>query len=202
MRDDTDKKQDTGSLRELIARLGLIIHPRVEANVSTVATNPPPRNEPSQLRRLGRYPVTGRLGAGGMGDVLQVHDLDIGRELAAKVIRGEADSKALAKFILEAQITGQLEHPNVVPNGFGLYDVIGNLYEWCRDPFLTTAYKLPPRMPDGWRNYPAETFKDARINRGGGWTNTAIFARPAYRYRSAPSARGINLGCRPARTIH
>ncbi|MBI4618417.1 MAG: serine/threonine protein kinase, partial [Planctomycetes bacterium] len=72
--------------------------------------------------QLGRYPVRGTVGRGGMGEVLLVRDPEIGRDLAAKVILGGtgsagtlADRKALEKFLVEAQVTGQLEHPNIVP---------------------------------------------------------------------------------------
>ena len=44
---------------------------------------------------LGRYPVAGQLGAGGMGEVLQVRDDDLGREVASKVILGQADQSLL-----------------------------------------------------------------------------------------------------------
>ncbi|MBI4615033.1 MAG: tetratricopeptide repeat protein [Planctomycetes bacterium] len=67
---------------------------------------------------LGRYPVEGSLGSGGMGDVLLVRDPDLGRTLAAKVIRGregDIDRTLFEKFVIEAQVTGQLEHPNIVP---------------------------------------------------------------------------------------
>ncbi|MBN4054968.1 hypothetical protein JYT15_00505 [Acidimicrobium ferrooxidans] len=61
-----------------------------------------------------RYPVTGELGAGGMGLVYRVQDRSLERELAAKVLRRD-DPRSLDKFILEAKITGLLEHPNIVP---------------------------------------------------------------------------------------
>ena len=64
---------------------------------------------------LGRYPVTGLLGSGGMGDVLSVRDQHLGREIAAKVIRGSFSAIIRARFIQEAQITGMLQHPNIVP---------------------------------------------------------------------------------------
>ncbi len=68
---------------------------------------------------LGRYPIVGHLGAGGMGEILLVRDEELGRDLAAKVILGEPgavlDQQKLEKFLLEAQITGQLQHPNIVP---------------------------------------------------------------------------------------
>ncbi|MBI4617974.1 MAG: tetratricopeptide repeat protein [Planctomycetes bacterium] len=68
--------------------------------------------------KLGRYPVEGKLGEGGMGEVLMVRDPDLGRELAAKVIRGgrgASDGILLEKFVIEARVTGQLEHPGIVP---------------------------------------------------------------------------------------
>ncbi len=64
---------------------------------------------------LARYPVSGQLGAGGMGQVLAIHDPALGREMAAKLIRGTASSTMKARFIQEAQITGRLEHPGIVP---------------------------------------------------------------------------------------
>jgi serine/threonine protein kinase/formylglycine-generating enzyme required for sulfatase activity len=63
-----------------------------------------------------RYSVEGELGSGGMGKVLLVYDQDIRRRVAMKVLREEArDSKAITRFIEEAQATGQLEHPNIAP---------------------------------------------------------------------------------------
>jgi serine/threonine protein kinase len=50
-----------------------------------------------------------------MGAVLRAVDCDIRREVAVKYMLGEADPKKKLRFIEEAQITGQLEHPNIVP---------------------------------------------------------------------------------------
>jgi formylglycine-generating enzyme required for sulfatase activity len=66
---------------------------------------------------LGRYTVLGELDRGGIGRVLRAVDPEIGREVAIKVLldtRG-ADRAALERFVAEARITGQLEHPNIVP---------------------------------------------------------------------------------------
>ncbi|MBI4616090.1 MAG: tetratricopeptide repeat protein [Planctomycetes bacterium] len=82
-----------------------------------------PAAEPSEW--LGRYPVLGTIGKGGMGKVLLVRDPELGRELAAKVALGGAsvDRRHLEKFLLEAQVTGQLEHPNIIPlHELGLAD--------------------------------------------------------------------------------
>ena len=63
---------------------------------------------------LGRYEVLDRLGAGGMGEVYLVHDATLERSVAAKVCT-ESDPVATERFVLEARITGKLEHPSIVP---------------------------------------------------------------------------------------
>ena len=47
--------------------------------------------------------------------MLRAIDCDIRREVAVKYMLQQADGKSKARFIEEAQITGQLEHPNIVP---------------------------------------------------------------------------------------
>ncbi len=67
--------------------------------------------------QLGRFRVVGELGRGGMGQVLEGRDPDIRRSVAIKVVFDQASSSQaqLARFVAEAQITGQLQHPNIVP---------------------------------------------------------------------------------------
>jgi len=67
-------------------------------------------------RRLGKYTVTGLLGAGGMGVVLRAHDPAIERDVAIKVLTPELsrDPAALNRFLAEAKSAGKLNHPNVV----------------------------------------------------------------------------------------
>ncbi|RJO66418.1 MAG: hypothetical protein C4523_12480 [Myxococcales bacterium] len=57
------------------------------------------------------------LGRGGMGRVLLADDLGVGRQVALKVLTGglSASEEGVRKLVHEAQITGQLEHPNIVP---------------------------------------------------------------------------------------
>ena len=50
-----------------------------------------------------------------MGAILKIRDNDIGRPVAMKVILEPDDSERVERFVEEAQITGQLEHPNIVP---------------------------------------------------------------------------------------
>lgn len=66
----------------------------------------------------GRLRAGAEVGRGGMGLVLRGTDIKLRRELAIKVTRQRHDElppALLARFIEEAQITAQLEHPNVVP---------------------------------------------------------------------------------------
>ena len=64
-----------------------------------------------------KYLVGGEIAHGGMGLILGTRDLNIRRDVAMKVMRRETsgDPRKLVRFITEAQVTGQLQHPNVVP---------------------------------------------------------------------------------------
>ncbi|MFO1050628.1 MAG: tetratricopeptide repeat protein [Planctomycetota bacterium] len=65
----------------------------------------------------GRYQVLGELGRGGVGIVYKGRDQDLGRDVAMKVLKDQfADNpEVLARFVEEAQIGGQLQHPGIVP---------------------------------------------------------------------------------------
>ncbi|OAI53474.1 hypothetical protein AYO44_15955 [Planctomycetaceae bacterium SCGC AG-212-F19] len=62
-----------------------------------------------------RYVIEGEIARGGMGAVLRAVDCDIRREVAVKYLLDQADPQKKLRFIEEAQITGQLEHPNIPP---------------------------------------------------------------------------------------
>src|SRR5208282_954796 len=64
-----------------------------------------------------RYILTSLHAKGGFGQVWLARDPELGRDVALKELRGErADSAdSLQRFLTEAQITGQLEHPGIVP---------------------------------------------------------------------------------------
>jgi serine/threonine-protein kinase len=68
-----------------------------------------------------RYQLAGEIARGGMGAVLRGRDVDLGRELAVKVLLEKyADRpEVVRRFVEEAQIGGQLQHPGVVP----VYDI-------------------------------------------------------------------------------
>src|SRR5512134_1047512 len=64
-----------------------------------------------------RYAMLDLLGEGGMGEVRRCHDRRIGRDVALKVIRAGHGSRSdlRMRFVREARVQGQLEHPSVVP---------------------------------------------------------------------------------------
>ena len=80
-----------------------------------------------KLPRSDRYQLLGEIGRGGMGVVVKVWDEELQRHLAMKVVLGtegedkagqgasQPDPRTLGRFLEEAQITGQLEHPCIVP---------------------------------------------------------------------------------------
>src|SRR5690606_5086660 len=69
-----------------------------------------------------RYSLIGTLGSGAQGVVYRLVDRDCRREIAFKTVRSrEADPNDLSRFVHEAQITAQLEHPGIVPvHDFGV----------------------------------------------------------------------------------
>ena len=65
----------------------------------------------------GRYQMVGELARGGVGVVYKGRDVDLGRDVAIKVLRDELkeDPSVAERFIEEAQVGGQLQHPGIVP---------------------------------------------------------------------------------------
>ena len=63
-----------------------------------------------------RYEIRDEIGHGGMGVVMRAFDRDLKRDVALKITRGDrTGSNEIARFVEEAQVTGQLSHPNIVP---------------------------------------------------------------------------------------
>ncbi|HTL31687.1 MAG TPA: serine/threonine-protein kinase [Kofleriaceae bacterium] len=68
-----------------------------------------------------RYAEGAELGRGGMGKVVLAHDARVGRDVAVKVLHPERELEPdeRSRFLREAQVQGQLEHPSIVP----VYDI-------------------------------------------------------------------------------
>ena len=110
-----------------------------------------------------RYRVEGEIGRGGMGAILEVWDEDLRRKLAMKVALGRGEQKedgstaldprTVARFLEEAQVTGQLEHPGIVPvHELGL-DKNGQVYftmRLVRGRELARVFELVRDGQEGW----------------------------------------------------
>jgi formylglycine-generating enzyme required for sulfatase activity/serine/threonine protein kinase len=83
------------------------------------------------------------------------------------------------------------------PNKFGLYDLRGNVWEWCEDDWHN-SYANAPRDASAWVDDPGRGPR--RVFRGLSWRDIASNCRSAYRSGEAPSFRGSSLGMRIVRT--
>jgi len=111
---------------------------------------------------FGRYRLKDIAGRGGMGVVLRVWDNDLKRHLAMKVCRSDGDeghadaaanSRSMGRFLEEAQVTGQLDHPGIVPvHELGLDDRGGVYFtmKLVRGHDLGHVYQQVLEGRDGW----------------------------------------------------
>src|SRR3954447_5175671 len=72
---------------------------------------------PASAGDAGRYQLHGEIARGGMGIVLKGRDVDLGRDVAVKVLleKHRDSPEMVRRFVEEAQIAGQLQHPGSVP---------------------------------------------------------------------------------------
>ncbi|QRN96533.1 SUMF1/EgtB/PvdO family nonheme iron enzyme [Archangium violaceum] len=83
-----------------------------------VSRRPAPAPAPIEVRDVtSRFEDMGLIGRGGMGEVRRIFDRTLRRRTAMKLVKPETqhDESMLARFIAEAQVTAQLQHPSIVP---------------------------------------------------------------------------------------
>ncbi len=81
-----------------------------------------------------------------------------------------------------------------LPNEFGLYDMHGNVWEWCSDGYAANYYNLSPRDdPRG------ASGASNRVFRGGGFGSDWGYVRSAHRESNVPDYRDGSVGFRLAR---
>jgi formylglycine-generating enzyme required for sulfatase activity len=81
------------------------------------------------------------------------------------------------------------------PNGFGLHDVHGNVWEWCSSilPLASNAEAV--------ETAPADESLSLRVSRGGSYYDDAWSARAAYRFITTADFRDSRHGVRPVRSL-
>jgi formylglycine-generating enzyme required for sulfatase activity len=96
--------------------------------------------------------------------------------------------------------SGRVAHPvgTKQPNDLELYDMSGNVWEWCWDWYSNSYYSGSPGSNPVGPAGPASS-GTYRVVRGGSWGKGAAFVRSAYRGVNTPSDRHNNLGFRLVR---
>ena len=106
------------------------------------------------------------------------------------------DENALGQYAWNSANSNGQTHPvgGKQPNAFGLYDMHGNVWEWCWDGYDANYYKQSPAVDPHGPGVVAH-----RVIRGGSLEDGPQFARSALRHGSTPKNRDSNLGFRLAR---
>jgi formylglycine-generating enzyme required for sulfatase activity len=107
------------------------------------------------------------------------------------------DAARLDEYAWHDGNSGGRTHPvgQKQPNAFHLYDMSGNVYEWCWDRY-DGAYDR--QSPGTEPVDPSQA--ERRVNRGGGWDYSPRSARAANRFWDAPGIQRHSLGFRVARS--
>ncbi|MHC4871463.1 MAG: protein kinase domain-containing protein [Planctomycetota bacterium] len=85
---------------------------KAESLVSTVR---PVEDTLHDLSKIERYNIHKEVGRGAMSIIMSATDKNIRRKVAVKLMPTAADEETKTRFMEEAQVIGQLEHPNIVP---------------------------------------------------------------------------------------
>lgn len=137
---------DRPGVKVLAVEPGAPDAPSAGLSASAARWIPVPEVRSAHLRWLGQ------IDQGGMGTVHEAQDLNLGRKVALKRMRpvpANREAAATARFVAEAQIGGQLEHPGIVPvYELGL-DAEGRVFYTMRRLEGVTLARVLERLRDG-----------------------------------------------------
>jgi formylglycine-generating enzyme required for sulfatase activity len=118
-----------------------------------------------------------------------------GNSLSSKEANFDGDypygAAAKARYLERTTVVGSYQG-----NAFGLFDMHGNVWEWCADWYDAAYYATSPKKdPEG----STSSAEGRRVLRGGSWDDHGVDCRAAYRYGLAPADRinpfGFRLAC-------
>ncbi len=109
--------------------------------------------------------------------------------------KGNSDSELSTYAWYSANATTTNPVGMKTSNQFGLYDMLGNVYEWTQDCWGAN-YSGAPADGTAWTIGRCSE----RVIRGGSWNNTSDYLRYAFRIKRSTTTRNFNIGFRVART--
>ncbi len=105
---------------------------------------------------------------------------------------GGDDADAVAWYG-EDWLSGHHEVGTKSPNGLGIYDMSGNVWEWCQDKWHG-SYTGAPADGSAWETGDSSS----RVRRGGDFDDLQFYVRAAYRNKNSPGYTRFNPGFRLA----
>ena len=107
---------------------------------------------------------------------------------------GDEIERSQANYF-SSDTTAVMSYP---PNGYGLYDMAGNVYEWCNDWYSYNYYDLSIQEPDNPKGPLQGVY---RVLRGGCWKSLKEDLRCAHRHRNNPGSMNRTCGFRCAADV-